>query len=172
MSTGAKVAIGVVIAIVVIVVGGVAAMFGAAWFMADAITDSFEEGITTADGLDEFVISPGYSGASLSVGECYSLDGGEVPLYRDCSQAHGYEVYHQFEATGDDYPGTVATFDLDERCYEGFASFVGVDYFDSELFSDTLPPTQTEWSAGERTVSCTLYDPFTEVTGSERGSRR
>lgn len=172
LSTGAKVAIGIVIALVVLVVVGAALVFGAAWFMADSIADSFEEGIVTADGLDEFVISPGYSGASFAVGECFSLDGGDVPLYRDCGQPHGYEVYHVFEASGDERPNGLAAFDLDEVCYTAFASFVGVDYFDSGLFSDTLLPTETEWAAGERTVACSLYEPFEEITGSERGSGR
>lgn len=172
LSTGAKVAIGIVVAVVVLVIGGAALVFGAAWFMADSVVESFEEGIVTADGLDEFVIAPGYSGASFSVGECYSLDGGDVPLYKDCSQPHGYEVYHVFEASGDERPNDLAAFDLDEVCYSAFASFVGVDYFDSALFSDTLLPTESEWATGERTVACSLHEPFVEVVGSERGSGR
>ena len=41
-----------------------------------------------------------------------------------------------------------------------------------ELFSDTLLPTEAEWASGERTVTCALYEPFTELTGSERGAGR
>ena len=49
---------------------------------------------------------------------------------------------------------------------------MGIDYFDSELFSDTLLPSETEWAGGERTVTCALYEPFTELTGTERGASR
>ncbi len=172
LSTGAKVAIGVGISVVVLVVVGVVGLFFAGRWLAgeagDAFVESFAEQTGAAEGLDQFQFSPTYSLAGFTVGECYSLDG-DRPASVGCGGPHYYEVYHQFEADASSYP---SSFDLDERCYAAFEAFVGVDYWDSAYFSDTVVPTEAEWASGERTVTCALNEPFTELTGSAAGTAR
>lgn len=172
MSTGAKVAIGIGVTVLVLgAIGVVAAFFVGQWLLdeaGDAFVEGFAEQTGATEGLDQFQFAPTYSLAGLSVGECYSLEA-DRPVPADCSGPHYYEVYHQFEAPGDAYP---STFDLDETCYAAFEAFVGVDYWDSAYFSDTVLPTEAEWGSGERTVTCALNEPFTELTGSAVGTAR
>ena len=172
MSTGAKIAIGIGIAVVVLVVLGIGGLFFAGRWLAgeagDAFVESFAEQTGAAEGLDQFQFEPTYSLAGFSVGECYSLDG-DRPVPVGCAGPHYYEVYHQFEAQGSAYP---TSFDLDEVCYDAFEAFVGIDYWDSSYFSDTVLPTEAEWSSGDRTVTCALNEPFTELTGSAAGTAR
>lgn len=150
-------------------IGG--AFFVGQWLVGeagDAFVEGFAEQTGATEGLDQFQFTPGYSLAAFDVGECYSLDGTQ-PVPAPCAGPHYYEVYHQFEAGGSEYP---TSFDLDEACYAAFESFVGIDYWDSAYFSDTVLPTEGEWDGGERTVTCALNEPFTELTGSAAGTSR
>lgn len=171
MSTGAKVAIGVGIAIVVLGIAAVAVVFfGARWLAGeagDAFTESFAEQLGAEDGFDQFQVEPTYALGGFSVGECYSLADGQ-PVAASCADPHYYEVFHLFEMPGDE-PDAFAA---DSTCYEAFEGYVGVDYWESELFADAVMPDEGAWASGERTVACTLYEPFTELTGSQQGAAR
>lgn len=172
MSRGAKIAIGVgVTAVVLLALGVVGVFFAGRWLAeqgTEAFAESFADEMDATEGLDQFQVAPTYSLTRFAVGDCYTLEA-DAPVGAACSGPHYYEVYHQFEASGTGYP---EAFDLDETCYAAFEGFVGIDYWDSSYFSDTVLPTEAEWSAGERTVSCALNEPFTELTGSARGTAR
>ena len=172
LSTGAKVAIGIGVTVFVLAILGIGgAFFVGQWLVGeagDAFVEGFAEQTGATEGLDQFQFAPSYSLAAFGVGECYSLDGTQ-PVPAPCAGPHYYEVYHQFEAGGSEYP---TSFDLDEACYAAFESFVGIDYWDSAYFSDTVLPAEGEWAGGERTVTCALNEPFTELTGSAAGTSR
>lgn len=176
LSTGAKVAIGVLAAVVVLGLGAVALFVVGARWLADQGLEAVTEGLAEEfgeDALGEFGLVTSYTVDGLAVGDCFSLDEAGAVVATACSQPHEFEVYHRFPWTGGEaYPGPDDLFAADDTCFDAFEAYVGVDYWDSALFSDTVAPSESAWAGGDRTISCALHEPFTELTGTERGSGR
>ncbi|MCS5715100.1 septum formation family protein [Herbiconiux sp. CPCC 205716] len=114
---------------------------------------------------------------ALSVGECLNDTDGtevsEVPLV-DCADEHDFEVYADFELTGDEFPGTDAiNTQADEQCLTEFESFVGISYDDSTLGYTYFTPTEGSWTDGDdRLVSCLIGDPNGKVAGTLKGAAK
>jgi hypothetical protein len=113
----------------------------------------------------------------LSVGDCFDdpSSGGEISSVDavDCAEPHDNEVYALYDYDGDSYPGEEAmSAAADEGCESRFEDYVGIPYFDSELFSTHLTPTQESWDRGDREVVCVLYEPEEKLTGSMEGAAR
>jgi hypothetical protein len=111
---------------------------------------------------------------TLSVGQCLNDSSGtevtEVPIV-DCANEHDFEVYDDFELTGDDFPGDEAiNAQAEEQCLAAFEPFIGIAY-DASVYGYTyFTPTEGSWTdGGDRLVSCIVGDPDGKVTGSLAG---
>ncbi len=119
----------------------------------------------------------GQSVFDIAVGQCINLpDGQEVTNVEtvDCAQPHQAEAYHTFDVADGEFPGQTAIADqADTNCEAAFEGYVGVSFQDSELFFQTLTPTQESWAQGDREVVCLLVTgDGTDLTGSQRDSNR
>ncbi len=113
----------------------------------------------------------------LRVGDCFNtseeaeiteVDG--IP----CDEPHDYEVFalttHQAEAFPTDAE-LEAVFTT--ACAAAFQEYVGVPYFDSELYGSMITPSEASWGDGDRDITCFLYDVERgQLTESMRGARR
>jgi hypothetical protein len=90
-----------------------------------------------------------------------------------CTQAHQFEVFHQFDLLDESYPGDSRVGQLAiDGCAKQFRAFVGVAYSRSRLEMYSLAPESKAWhSLDQRTVSCVVGQPGEVSTGSLRGSR-
>ena len=71
-----------------------------------------------------------------------------------------------------DFPGDDALFAQEaEFCIAEFKSFVGLSYEESVLDFTYYHPSEESWLDGDRVVTCMIYDPGEQVTGSLRGAR-
>ncbi len=111
---------------------------------------------------------------ALSVGQCLNdtadEEVSEVPIV-DCADEHDFEVYSDFELSGDDFPGADAIdTQADAECLTDFEQFVGITYDDSVYGYTYFTPTEGSWTEqGDRVVSCLIGDPNGKVTGSLKG---
>lgn len=104
---------------------------------------------------------------ALSVGDCITdedMMGTEVETVPTvpCSQPHSYEVYHDFDLSNTTFPDQGSD-ELLEAVSEGclgsaFEDFVGIPSDQSEYNVMYLSPTQGSWDAGDRLVSCMIYE--------------
>lgn len=115
---------------------------------------------------------------ALQVGDCFTDDSeseqvSSVPTV-PCSEPHDSEIYAEMTFDDGDYPGDDALAETAWRfCGEQFASFVSLDYEDSALEYYPITPTQAGWEQiDDRLVSCAIYDPQGDVTGSLAGVGR
>ncbi|MFD2675322.1 septum formation family protein [Gulosibacter bifidus] len=93
-----------------------------------------------------------------------------------CSQPHSYEVFHEFDLTGDKFPGESGMeADILDQCYgKPFEDFIGKSYDSSSLDVLYLSPTATSWAQGDRRVSCLVFEgdgTGNKTTGSLKGSK-
>lgn len=132
-------------------------------------------------------VAPGDGGVfSLEVGDCFVesemntalfSDGiSEVPLV-DCAEEHDSEFFYSHQMTDAEYPGDSAVqTEADEICKgENFTDFIGVDYFESEIYAYYLTPTQQSWDqANDREIICyaTTANIGETVTGTLAGANR
>ena len=115
----------------------------------------------------------------LGVGDCFDDQDVETDILFDvptvpCSAPHDNEIYFEFTMTDAAYPGQQAALEAaDERCFDEFEGFVGIDYFESDLEIFSIVPTSESWETGDRTALCALYAlDFSKLTGSMRGAAR
>lgn len=144
-----------------------------------------------ASGADPFVAPPGApdGGATAAPGEpapsdLYALAVGEclddVPQgfvssdnFVDCAVPHTYEVFSSFLLPDGAYPGDDAVDQAAiDTCGAAFAKYLGIDYEASQLNYTYLAPLEETWVAGDRAVSCLVFDPQGETTGSLQGAAR
>jgi hypothetical protein len=113
----------------------------------------------------------------IEVGDCFNETSGDVvsdiPTV-PCTDAHDYEVYAEFDIDLAVFPGDDEVFRLaDEGCLAPFASYVGLDFASSALDYTSYVPTEDGWNGyDDRAVSCVLFDPAGELTGSMAGAAR
>lgn len=136
------------------------------------------------DGQAVYVYTP-------AIGDCFDrrqLDpeqgGPRVILLLDCELPHSFEVFGVFEfddaalrpPTGDPagFPGQDALAAAARlQCPPLFSQWVGMPYEVSVLELSWVVPNEQAWNNGDRTIGCTIFDPFTErVIGTTRDSRR
>jgi hypothetical protein len=110
---------------------------------------------------------------SLRAGQC--LDSGANGIsgvhVLSCAQAHDAEVFATFRVAGSRYPGAAA---LQQRAREGCGSRL-TGYLNPELPASSLAqsfvyPGAGAWSAGERTVVCTVRGTSGPLVGSVRAA--
>ncbi len=119
------------------------------------------------------------SQATLPVGTCLVGTGQPSDVASvtpsTCDAEHTGEVFVSVILTQPadaPYPGRDALVE-DSRLLcqgESYASYVGTPYAESRYFAYALLPTDTGWAAGDRDVSCVLYDIAGPMTGSARDS--
>jgi Septum formation len=112
----------------------------------------------------------------LEVGDCFAEvpeeDVFTVPVV-PCSEPHSEEVFAVVSLPEGDFPGDDAiNAQADELCIAEFKSFVGLSHEESVLDFSYFYPSEESWLDGDRVVTCTIYDPGEEVTGSLRGAER
>ncbi len=159
MSTTTKVLIGVGVAIVGLMVMGVLA----AVLLFNRATSVIE----AEGGADLF---GGTASTDLGVGACYDTASPGVEVA--CSDTHTHEVFGLIEWTKtSSYPSELDVF-AEVYCEDLFQAYVGIDYFESDLWYETARPSEAAWDSGDRDIRCVLYQPGTSLTGSEFGSAR
>lgn len=94
----------------------------------------------------------------------------EVNLH-DCDQPHLYEVYAVIaldNVADAPHPGHDFFFRFGyDSCLEAFEPYVGISYYRSLLYFQSVSPTERLWEEGNRTVRCLLYQPLKpNITGS------
>jgi hypothetical protein len=110
---------------------------------------------------------------SLRAGQC--LDSGASGIsgvhVLSCGQAHDAEVFATFRVAGPRYPGAAA---LQQRARQGCVTRL-TGYLNPQLPADSLAqsyvyPGAGAWSAGERTVVCTVRGTSGPLVGSVRAA--
>jgi hypothetical protein len=61
---------------------------------------------------------------------------------------------------------------VEKSCVAEFEGFVGLSYVESVFEIGFITPVEEGWPDGDRLVTCMIYDPAGEVTGSLRGVGR
>jgi Septum formation len=110
---------------------------------------------------------------SLRAGQC--IDSGASGIsgvhVLSCGQAHDAEVFATFRVAGSRYPGAAA---LQQRARQGCVTRLS-GYLNPQLPADSLAqsyiyPGAGAWSAGERTVVCTVRSTSGPLVGSVRAA--
>ncbi|HEX3388320.1 MAG TPA: septum formation family protein [Streptosporangiaceae bacterium] len=108
---------------------------------------------------------------SLRPGECLNSGANGISGLQvlSCSHAHSAEVFATFQVAGSHYPGAPA---LQQQAREGCASRLS-GYLNPQLSAASLAqsfvyPDAGAWSAGERTVVCTVRSTSGPLVGSVR----
>jgi hypothetical protein len=138
-------------------VGGIAVFGGVAAFGDDTERNEQNE-IIESGGLGAFVIEVrDCLNLPSELSEVQSVEG--VP----CNQPHNAQAFALFDLIGfgDQFPGSAA---FEEQafdgCYDRFAGFVGLPYEESELYIQTLEPTEGSWTElDDREIVCLLVLP-------------
>ena len=110
---------------------------------------------------------------SLRAAQCLDSGTNSITGVRvlSCAQAHDAEVFATFRVTGSRYPGAAA---LQHRARQGCLSRLS-GYLNPQLSASTLAqsyvyPDSGAWSAGERTVVCTVRSTSGPLVGSVRAA--
>jgi hypothetical protein len=110
---------------------------------------------------------------SLRAGECLNSGPNGISGLQviSCSQAHGAEVFATFRVAGSHYPGATA---VQQQARQGCASRLS-GYLNPQLPAASLAqsfvyPDAGAWSAGERTVVCTVHSTSSPLVGSVRSA--
>ncbi|MGO9216406.1 MAG: septum formation family protein [Streptosporangiaceae bacterium] len=110
---------------------------------------------------------------SLRAGQCLDSGTNGITGVRvlSCAQAHDAEVFATFRVSGSRYPGAAA---LQRRARQGCVSRLS-GYLNPQLSAATLAqsyvyPDAGAWSAGERTVVCTVRSTSGPLVGSVRAA--
>lgn len=93
----------------------------------------------------------------------------------DCAEPHDNEVYALFNYTGSSvYPGDAEIESAaNQGCIDRFEDFVGIDYFDSEIWVGAFWPSPDSWEDGDREVICFVYEgDLSKITGTLRNAAR
>ena len=114
---------------------------------------------------------------SIPAGACgefiEELNGVEFMRVKSCDESHMYEMAGTFELTefADEYPGDIQIARLlNQGCRPVFESHTGQTYDAINLDIETISPSRSTWSEGDRTVICLVVNADrTPKTGSVGG---
>lgn len=116
---------------------------------------------------------------SLAVGDCFNDEQADATELESvptvpCSEPHDNEVYAEYTFPAGDYPGLEAVqATAADECIAAFDAFVEYPYLDSALYIFPLYPTEDGWNEiDDRLVTCAIYDPEQQVTGTLAGAGR
>ncbi|WP_188584370.1 CPBP family glutamic-type intramembrane protease [Egicoccus halophilus] len=91
----------------------------------------------------------------------------------DCERPHDLEVYLREPLEPQDDAAGVDPDEVDTRCYDAFAPYVGRDWETSALDYLVLVPNATAYASGQRELVCVLHEVERDpLEGSMRGSGR
>lgn len=158
MSTGAKVAIGIGIGFLVLV--GLAVIAGLSFFRTVAGSEEFQAIIDDNTPRTQLTVDH-------PIGTCF--DAGDPTGQTACSDPHSHEVFGLWPWLGDSYPSYNDAW-ITTNCDDAFEEYVGIDYYESELFYDVALPTSTAWDAGDHNIRCIAYEPGSDLTATIRGA--
>ena len=100
----------------------------------------------------------------VQAGDCLTISGvgdtaGGVPVV-PCDGIHEAEVYALFEVADDAaYDEAAIVAEVEERCVDDFASYVGEDYRTSSLDIFYTYPLADGWAEGDREAMCAVFAP-------------
>ncbi len=114
-------------------------------------------------------------------GDCVDLDVDSSVVDKvngfDCAKEHDAEVYFKGNVAGQgEYDAAAVEQAAIDLCLAKFASFVGIEYFESTLDVYYVYPKQEGWDEGDRAVTCAVFTPdgatggIVRTTGSLEGS--
>ncbi|WP_024286065.1 septum formation family protein [Cellulomonas sp. KRMCY2] len=137
----------------------------------DAVRD--EESGEIVEGSDSDVFS-------LRIGDCLNTAEAETEVQSvqtiPCAEAHDSEVYATTDLADGEFPGQDEVFaQADDFCYAEFETFIGVSYDDSEIYLQSMAPTQESWdNMDDRQILCLAVDTTTKggVTGTMANAGR
>ena len=94
-------------------------------------------------------------GTCLDFPDDTGTDIGSLPSV-DCAEEHTHQVIAVVESEAETYPGTAQLeAEAQTACIAEFEGFVGINPFDSELFTVWLVPTLASWDrADDREIIC------------------
>jgi hypothetical protein len=155
------------------------------------ITTTTQPAATTTSPATGTAAPPGtqVSIYDAAPGECWNRApfeaAGQVYTVIDCSAAHDTETFAVFELPDGPWPGDSAVQTaVEDGCTTRFATYVGIDYAQSQYYESSYSPTQDTWedpTLRDREVVCILYVPiepgnddagYEQTTGSAAGSGR
>ena len=121
----------------------------------------------------------GTSVFEMAIGDCFDDPSqfdevSSLPTI-DCAEPHDNEVFAMFDYTGSAvYPGVeVLQNAADNGCIASFEDYVGIDYFESEIYYSALWPSEGSWDDGDREIICFAYEgDLSKITGSLQGVAR
>ena len=115
----------------------------------------------------------------LRVGDCWdmkdpSADTVDNVTAKPCGEAHEYEVFYIASMAEGTYPTQDAFIAyIESTCVPAFETYIGKAYDVSSLEISWLYPGNDGWTAGDRTVECSVYDPAdSKLTSSLSSTRR
>lgn len=125
-------------------------------------------------------VAPGTTVAygGLTVGQCLSQDAaqGDISVTQavDCAGSHFGEVMSAgtVKTVGDVFNAAKIADMANKFCVKTFEDFVGVRYDHSVLQVFPLVPSEKSWGAGDRIVTCVIYDKSGSVEGTLKGANR
>lgn len=114
---------------------------------------------------------------TIAVGDCFNdVDATEVTSLPTvpCAESHDNEVYAEYVFPDGDYPGDdVVPQTAETECLARWEAFVGLAYEESTLEVYPIYPTEGSWTDGDdRVVTCAIWDPTGQITGTLEGAAR
>jgi hypothetical protein len=110
---------------------------------------------------------------SLRPGECFNSGSSGISGLQvlTCSQAHDAEVFATFRVAGPHYPGATALqLQARQGCATRLSGYLNPQLSAASLAQSFVYPDVGAWSAGERTVVCTVRSTSGPLIGSVRSA--
>ena len=154
-------------------IAGVAGIGVAAFAGTSAVDDN-----TTRNDQGTIVESGGLGAFQIRVGDCFNDPDPDAEYVASvegvpCSVPHDAEVFAEFDAPNATFPGEDELFEQSWwDCLARFEGYVGLAYENSVLDVSAFTQTEAGWDAGEREISCIVFDSRgNKLTASTRGAR-
>jgi hypothetical protein len=110
---------------------------------------------------------------SLQAGQCLNSGPNGISGLQvlSCSQPHDAEVFATFRAAGPRYPGaTTLQQQARQGCTSRLSGYLNPQLSAASLAQSFVYPDAGAWSAGERTVVCTVHGTSGPLVGSVRSA--